>query len=149
MTSLFSGQPFRIAFGTRLRRFLYEVMSRADIDVFYVEDAVTPEQATEVFNLLFDRHIARASPAAAAEHDFVGVTGVRVVLHNVDPESEGIAGVDSHVTRNAISRAKIMIIGRDRRDDDDDEGPPSGGEANDLWLEESLKGIFPRPLQSI
>lgn len=143
------GQPFRIAFGTRLRRFLYEVMSRADIDVFYVEDAVTPEQATEVFNLLFDRHIARASPAAVAEHDFVGVTGVRVVLHNVDPESEGIAGVDSHVTRNAISRAKIMIIGRDRHDDDDDEGPPSDGEASDLWLEESLKGIFPRPLQNI
>lgn len=143
------GQPFRIAFGTRLRRYLYEVMSRADIDVLYVEDAVTPEQVTEVLDLLFERHISRMMPAAVAEHDFVGVTGVRVVLHDVDPESEGIAGVDSHVTRNAISRAKIMIIGRDRRDDDDDDGPPSDGEASDLWLEESLKGIFPRPLQRI
>ncbi len=140
------GQPFRIAFGTRLRRFLYEVMSRADIDVLYVEDAVTPEQVTEVLELLFERHIGRVSPSAVAEHDFVGVTGVRVVIHEVDPEGEGIEGVDTQVTRNAISRARILIIGRDRRDDDDDDGPPSDGESSDLWLEEALKGIFPRPV---
>jgi len=140
------GQPFRVAFGTRMRRFLYEVMERADIDVLYIEDAVTAPQVTEVLELLFERHIARCDPPAAAEHDFVGVTGVRIVLHDVDPEGEGIAGVDSHVTRNAISRARIMIIGRDRRDGDDDDGPPSEGESSDLWLRETLSGLFPRPL---
>ncbi len=144
------GQPFRIAFGTRLRRFLYDVMARADIDVLYIEDSVTPEQVSEVLELLFERHISRMQPEAVAEHDFVGVTGVRVVLHNVDPEGEGIKGVDAHVSRNAISRARIMIIGHDRRDDDDDEGPPADGESSDLWLEESLSGLFPKtPLQNI
>ena len=63
------------------------------------------------------------------------------------PVGEGIQGVDSHVTRNAISRARIMIIGRDRKDDDDDDGPPSEGESSDLWLKEVLSGLFPtRPL---
>ena len=141
------GQPFRVAFGTRMRRFLYEVMDRADIDVLYIEDAVTPEQVSEVLETLFDRHIQRAEPAMVREHDFVGITGVRIVLHDVDPEGEGIQGVDSHVTRNAISRARIMIIGRDRKDDDDDDGPPSEGESSDLWLKEVLSGLFPtRPL---
>jgi hypothetical protein len=137
------GQPFRIAFGTRLRRFLYEVMARADVDVFYVEDAVTPEQVSQVLDVLFDRHIARAQPAMVSEHDFVGITGVRVVLHDVDPEVDGIEGVDAHVARNAISRARIMIIGHDRRDDDDDDDPPIDSEANDSWLEKSLRGLFP------
>jgi len=142
------GQPFRVAFGTRMRRFLYEVMARADIDVLYVEDAVTPSQVSEVLDALFERHIARAEPPMVSEHDFVGITGVRVVLHDVDPESDGIAGVDSHVTRNAISRARIMIIGKDKRDDDDDDDPPAEGESNDMWLQESLKGIFPKRLQN-
>lgn len=140
------GHSFQSALGTRLRRFLYEVMDRAGVDVFYVEDAVTPVQVSEVLGLLFDRHIARTDPPQVSEHDFVGITGVRVVLHDVDPETEGLAGVDSHVTRNAISRARIMIIGRDRRDGDDDDDPPVEGESTDLWLEEALRRMFPRPL---
>jgi len=79
-----------------------------------------------------------------AEHDFTGIHGVRVVLHDVTPEFEGIEGVDSQATRHAISRARILIVGKDRNDgDDDDDGPPSDGESNDLWLRESLGRLFP------
>jgi hypothetical protein len=138
------GQSFQSALGTRLRRFLHEVMTRAEIDVFYIEDAVTPQQFGEVLETLFERHIARADPPQVSEQDFLGVQGVHVVLHEVLPESEGVKGVDTHLVRNAISRARILIVGKDRRDGDDDDGPPSEGESSDSWLREALRRLFPR-----
>lgn len=139
------GQSFQAVLGTRLRRFFHEVATRSGIDVFYVEDAVTPQQLGDVLDVLFERHIARAEPGLVGEQDFVGVQGVRVVLHEVDPETDGLEDIDAHVTRHAISRARIMIVSRDRRDDDDDDdGPPIEGESNDDWLRVSLGDIFPR-----
>jgi hypothetical protein len=138
------GQSFQSALGTRQRRFLREVMDRAGVDVFYIEDSVTPQHVRAVLEVLFDRHIARAQPEAVTEQDFMGLPGVHIVLHDVDPETEGIEGVDSHLTRNAISRARILIISRDRRDDDDDDDPPSADESSDSWLAEALRRLFPR-----
>ncbi|GJM22133.1 MAG: hypothetical protein DHS20C15_20480 [Planctomycetota bacterium] len=138
------GQSFQATLGTRLRRFLFEVMDRAGVDVLYVEDAITPEQVSEVLGRLFERHIERVRPRAVAEHDFTGIHGVRVVLHDVTPEFEGVEGVDNATARHAISRARILIVGKDRNDgDDDDDGPPSEGESNDNWLRESLGRLFP------
>lgn len=142
-SSLPFGQSFQAVLGTRLRRFVFEVMERAGVDVLYVEDSVTPEQVGEVLDLMFERHIERVRPRAVSEHDFTGIHGVRVVLHDVTPEFEGIEGVDSPSTRNAISRARILIVGKDRHDGDDDDGPPSDDESNDLWLRESLGRLFP------
>lgn len=142
--SMTFGLSFQAALGTRLRRFLYEVMARAGVDVFYVEDSVTPQQVRAVLEVVFERHIARAEPAVLSEQDFSGVQGVHIVLHDVDPETEGIEGVDKHLTRNAISRARILIISRDRRDDDDDNEPPSADESSDSWLAEALGRLFPR-----
>jgi hypothetical protein len=138
------GQSFQSALGTRLRRFLHEVMARAGVDVFYIEDSVTPAQVTAVLEALFERHIRRVDPPLVGEQDFLGVQGVHIVLHDVDPETEGIEGVDSHLTRNAISRARIMIIGRDRRDGGDDDGPPTVDESSDQWLSDALRRLFPR-----
>jgi hypothetical protein len=138
------GQSYRVALGTRLRRFLFEVMERAGIDVLFVEDAVTPRHVTAVLEVLFERHVRRELPPAVAEHDFTGIEGVRVVLQDVHPEPEGLPGVDAHLTRNAISRARILIIGRDRKDDDDDDDPPSEGESSDLWLKNALRNLLPR-----
>jgi len=138
------GQSFQSALGTRLRRFLHEVMTRAEIDVFYVEDSVTPPQFVEVLEALFERHIARAEPPHVSEQDFIGVQGVHIVLHDVLPESEGIKGVDTHLVRNAISRARILIVGKDRRDGGDDDGPPSADESSDSWLRDALRRMLPR-----
>lgn len=139
------GQSFQAALGTRLRRFLFEVMSRAGVDVFYIEDAVTPPQFTAVLERLFERHVARVQPAAAAESDFTGLHGLHVVLHDVDPEGEGLKGVDAHLTRNAISRARILIVSRDRGGGGDDDGPPPvEGTSNDDWLREALGRMLPR-----
>lgn len=137
-------QGYRALLGTRLRRFLFEVMDRAGVDVLFIEDAVTPRQVGAVLELLFERHVGRSLPPQVAEHHFTGIQGVRVVLQDVHPEPEGLAGVDAHVTRNAISRARILIIGRDRREDDDDDGPPSEGESSDLWLRQALRNLLPR-----
>lgn len=138
------GQSYQAALGTRLRRFFHEVMSRAGIDVIYVEDAVTPQQAVAVIERLFERHVARAEPGAVSEADFSGQPGVHVVLHDVVPEREGLPGVDAHVARNAISRARILIIGRERRDGGDDDGPPTADESSDQWLKDALRNLFPR-----
>jgi len=138
------GQSFQSALGTRLRRFLHEVMARSGVDVFYIEDSVTPAQVSAVLEALFERHIRRVEPPLVGEQDFLGVQGVHIVLHDVDPETEGIEGVDSHLTRNAISRARIMIIGRDRRDGGDDDGPPTVDESSDQWLADALRRLFPR-----
>ena len=138
------GLTYRAALGTRLRRFLFEVFDRAAIDVLFIEDQITPEQTSAVLEMLFERHVARVEPGPVAEHDFVGLEGVRVVLQDVEPELDGIPGVDAHVTRHAISRARILIIGRDRRDDDDDDGPPTEGESSDLWLKQALSSLLPR-----
>jgi hypothetical protein len=143
-SSMTFGQSFQAALGTRLRRFLFEVMSRAGVDVLFIEDAVTTDQVGEVLELLMEHHISRSDPGRVAEHDFVGIEGVRVVLHDVQPEAEGIPGVDSTATRNAISRARIMIIGRDRKNGGDDDDRPSDGESSDSWLKESLRTILPR-----
>jgi hypothetical protein len=144
MPAMTFGQSFQAALGTRLRRFLYEVMSRAAIDVFYIEDSVTPPQFAMVLERLFERHIAREQPAIVAERDFIGLHGLHVVLHEVDPETEGIKGVDSHVARNAISRARIVIVGKDRGGGGDDDSQPIEGTSNDEWLREALGRLFPR-----
>ena len=63
----------------------------------------------------------------------------------VDPEGEGLKGVDAHLTRNAISRARILIVSRDRGGGGDDDGPPpSEGSSNDDWLREALGRMLPR-----
>jgi hypothetical protein len=142
--SMTFGQSFQSALGTRLRRYLHEVMSRAGLDVLYIEDAVTPAQVSDVLEALFDRHIRRVNPPHVGEQDFMGIQGVHVVLHDVTPETDGIAGVDSHLTRNAISRARILIVGRDRRDGGDDGGPPSADESSDSWLRDALRRLYPR-----
>ncbi|MGQ0552934.1 MAG: hypothetical protein ACT4PU_06915 [Planctomycetota bacterium] len=138
------GQSYQSVLGTRLRRFLHEVMARAGIDVFYIEDAVTAQQVRDVLERLVERHVRRTEPAAVAEQDFLGVQGVHIVLHDVTPESEGIRGVDSPLAHNAISRARILIISRDRRDGGDDDEPPVVDESSDGWLREALRRLFPR-----
>jgi hypothetical protein len=142
--SMSFGQSFQSALGTRLRRFVYEVMSRAGIDVLYIEDAVTPTQVSDVLDALFERHVQRKNPPLVGEQDFMGIAGVHVVLHEVTPETDGIAGVDSHLTRNAISRARILIVGRERRDGGDDDGPPTADESSDSWLRDALRRLYPR-----
>ncbi len=137
------GQSYQAVLGTRMRRFLAEVMERSGVDVLYIEDSVTPQQVVTVLERIFERHVRRAEPATISERDMVGLQGLRVVLHDVDPETDGLEGVDSHVTRNAISRARIMIVGRDRNDDDDDD-PPREGESSDDWLRDALTRVFPR-----
>jgi hypothetical protein len=137
------GQSYQSVMGTRLRRFLNEVMGRAGIDVLYIEDSVRSREVGDVMERIFEHHIRRTDPAELTEADFLGLQGLRIVLHDVDPEVDGIPGVDSHVTRNAISRARILIIGRDKGDDDDDDRPPAEGESSD-WLRESLRNLFPR-----
>ncbi len=145
MPAMTFGQSFQQALGTRLRRFLFEVMSRAGLDVFYVEDSVTPQQFSQVLERLFERHVARSQPATVSERDFIGLHGLHVVLHDVDPETEGIKGVDAHLTRNAISRARILIVGKDRGGGGDDDGPPpTEGVGSDDWLREALSRVFPR-----
>jgi hypothetical protein len=144
MPAMTFGQSFQSALGTRLRRFLFEVMSRAGVDVFYIEDSVTPPQFAQVLERLFERHIAREQPEPVSERDFLGLHGLHVVLHEVDPETEGIKGVDAHVARNAISRARILIVGKDRGGGGDDDTPPVEGTSNDEWLREALSRLFPR-----
>jgi len=138
------GGSYQAALGTRLRRYLHEVFSRAAIDVIYVEDAVTVPLAMTAIERLLDRHVERAEPERVSEVDFVGLHGLRVVLHDVDPQADGLAGVDSHVTRHAISRARILIVSRDKRDDDDDDDPPIDSESSDDWLRLALGGMFPK-----
>jgi hypothetical protein len=138
------GQSFQSALGTRLRRFLHEVMDSAGVDVFYIEDSVTPQQVRTVLEIIFERHITRADPAPISDQHFMALQGIHIVLHDVDPETGGIEGVDSHLTRNAISRARILIISRDRRDDDDDDDLPSADESSDSWLREAIRRLFPR-----
>ena len=113
-------------------------------DVLYIEDAVTPTQVSDVLEALFERHIRRVNPPHVGEQDFMGIQGVHVVVHDVTPETEGIAGVDSHLTRNAISRARILIVGKDRRDGGDDDGPPTADESSDSWLSDAMRRLFPR-----
>ncbi len=145
MPAMTFGQSFQQALGTRLRRFLFEVMSRAGLDVFYIEDSVTPQQFSQVIERLFERHIARTEPATISERDFIGLHGLHVVLHDVDPETEGIKGVDAHLARNAISRARILIVGKDRGGGGDDDGPPPvEGAGSDEWLKDALSRVFPR-----
>ncbi len=138
------GQSYQAMLGTRLRRYLHEVMSRSGLDVIYIEDAVKPKEVGDVLARIFDRHVRRVVPPEVGEADFIGLQGLRVVLHDVDPEVESLTEVDAHVTRHAISRARILIIGRDKGDDGDDDDPPSEGESGDLWLRESLRRLFPR-----
>jgi hypothetical protein len=52
--------------------------------------------------------------------------------------------VDSHVARNAISRARIVIVGKDRGGGGDDDSQPVEGTSNDEWLREALGRLFPR-----
>jgi|GEM_PF-1783238 len=145
MPAMTFGQSFQAALGTRLRRFLFEVMSRAGIDVFYIEDAVTPQQFSLVLDRLCERHVARVQPAAVSDRDFLGLHGLHVVVHEVDPETDGLKGVDAHLTRNAISRARILIVGKDRGGGGDDDGPaPIEGQTNDDWLREAIGRLFPR-----
>ncbi len=145
MPAMTFGQSFQAALGTRLRRFLFEVMSRAGIDVFYIEDAVTPQQFGQVLDRLCEHHVTRALPEAVSERDFLGLHGLHVVLHEVDPETDGLKGVDAHLTRNAISRARILIVGKDRGGGGDDDGPaPIEGQTSDDWLREAIGRLFPR-----
>jgi hypothetical protein len=135
-------------FDIRLRRHLHAVLRSADLDVIFVEDGLQKESVLMVLERLLLR-FESGHNEPLQEHELQGLIGLRAHIQQI--------GLDRplrslHKLREPryddISRARILLLVRDRGlgDDDDDPHPPEATEDTDRWLRESLRNLFPPAL---
>jgi hypothetical protein len=135
-------------FDIRLRRHLHAVLRSADLDVIFVEDGLPRESVLMALERLLLRYES-GHTEPLQEHELQGLVGLRAHIQQI--------GLDRplrplHKLREPryddISRARILLLVRDRGlgEDDDAPRPPEASEDTDRWLRESLRNLFPHAL---
>ncbi|MFO0984311.1 MAG: hypothetical protein U1E76_21740 [Planctomycetota bacterium] len=136
-------------FDIRLRRHLRGTFKAADLDVLFVEDGIDIDGCLNVLERLLVRY-EQGKTDPVQEHEFLGVIGTRAHLQEVGFERSPhpLPGL-REPKYDDISRARVLLIVRDRgpnQGGDDPPTPPEIAEDSDRWLRESLRNLFPSSL---
>ena len=102
------------------RAHLYDVMTGAQIDLIFVEDGIGFRRLRRVFALLFEYHDLFGGKRRAEERQFLGLPGVRVVIHDFDLEEPFQSKHYPEPDYEDIGRARILHVFRDRGGDEED-----------------------------
>ncbi len=121
----FLGESFDRKLPLAARSHLAGVLKALDIDLIFMENAVSLRAFRRVLGALWETYDIHAGKLPAEERHFTGILGVRVVLIDVD------LGGDAQLTGypepeyDEIGRARILHIFRDRGGDSPVEFDPS------------------------
>ncbi len=112
----FYGPPFNRALDSRVRRYIGSVLRNLEIDILYLEDAVTWKDVRRVLGVAFEIHDQGRAPLL--ERHFAGLPRLRVMIQEEPAEPEppqAIPGAEPTPEPDpAPGHARILLIMRDR-----------------------------------
>ena len=118
----FFGPPYAEAFPHRVRRYIGSILRDLEIDILYMEDAVTWQDVHRVLQTTYEIHDQRRGPLQ--ERHFMGLPRVRVVIQEeaAEPEPPQLLprADEAGPVESAPGHARILLILRDRGQGEED-----------------------------
>lgn len=115
------GVPYAQAFDPRVRRYIGAVLRKLEIDVIFLEDAVTWKDVHRVLGVMYEIHDQGRTPLR--ERHFVGVPRVRVVIQEEAADAEPPDPIPTDgpfgVADPMPGHTRVLLITRDRGDKDE------------------------------
>ncbi|MHC5064681.1 MAG: hypothetical protein ACYTG5_11990 [Planctomycetota bacterium] len=111
------GPPFSRMFSRQVRSHYAEIMRALELDLVFVEDGVGFRGLQKMLRILFEIYDMHDGRQRAEERHFVGVQGIRVIIHDISPEREFVSEVYPEPDYKEVGRGRILHIFKDREDD--------------------------------
>ena len=132
--------PYRRALQLAARSHLARVLADLELDLLFVEDGVGARRFRRVLALLFEYHDLFGARPCRDERHFVGLPGVRVLIHEVGLDPQPPRASYPEPEHEDIGRARILHVFVDR-------GDP--GERVELPLDRDRLPAAPRPAPAL
>ena len=118
------GPPYHRAF-PRLARFVANRMLRSlQIDLVFVEDAVTFRRFSRVMRRLFELYDKHDGRRPADDRDFLGLPGTRVLIYDMQFDNPFESSVYPEPKFVSLGRARVLLVFRDRSEEEELIEPP-------------------------
>lgn len=110
------GMPFYAVIPPAARHHYRKVVKALQIDLIFVEDGVTFQRLVRVLRTMFEIYDMHAGRMPAREHQFSGLPGVRVILHEFEMQQSHSHGRTNYPEPDyeEIGHARILHVFRDR-----------------------------------
>jgi len=121
------GRPFHRVFDCRTRFHYWQICQALQIDLIYIDRAVSFRQFVRVLRQMFELYDMHGGRVRAEERHFAGLPAVRVLLHDLD------AGIVQNTRASEsyrepeyreLDRARVLHVFRDRQETEVDEPIP-------------------------
>lgn len=107
------GTPYRAALHGPARRYLHTVMRALQVDLIFIEDGISARRLARVLRAMFDAY-DRLNGRRIEEVHLTGLPQVRVVLHDLAPETPYRSNVYPEPKFEDLARARLMQVFKDR-----------------------------------
>jgi len=118
------GAPYHVAFSRPVRHYFGKMMARLEVDLMFVEDGVGFHRLQKVLRVLFEIYDIHGGKQKAEDKHFLGIPGVRVLLHEIDMERPFMSFVYPEPDYDDVGRARILHVFKDRGEEYDLEEDP-------------------------
>ncbi|MDP6931180.1 MAG: hypothetical protein QF412_15900 [Planctomycetota bacterium] len=108
------GLPFRQVFDPAARQHFFDVMRGVDIDLIFVEDGVGFRRLRSVLRVIFEVWDMHGGNRSVREWDFRGLVGVRVIIHDLQPDAPFRSAVYQEPGEQKFGRARVLHVFRER-----------------------------------
>lgn len=103
------------------RGHLAGTLEELELDSLFLEDGVGERRFARVLTLLFETHDRLGAHRFAGLHGASSVPGVRLIVHDLSPDSPFRSRTYPEPETGNLSRARVLHVFRDRGDDGDAE----------------------------
>jgi hypothetical protein len=114
------GPYYRAVMGLAARSHAHEILEGLDIDLVFVEDGVRFRQLEAVLRMMFELWDVHRGRCRAEERHFFGLPGLRVIIHELGPQSPFTSDLYPQPDYEDIGRARILHVFRDRGREEDE-----------------------------
>jgi hypothetical protein len=108
------GPHYRRVLAHAARHHAYQILSGVEVDMILVEDGVGFQRFRRVLRMLFEVYDIHGGRRRAEELHFVGVRGIRVIIHEFRLDNPFQSDVYPEPDYEDLGRARILHIFRDR-----------------------------------
>ena len=119
------GPPYRIVFSHAARAHMRQVLDDLEVDLLYIEDGVGHRRLKRVLRALFEVHDLFGARPLEDERHFRGLTGVRVILHDLHLDSPLVESGYPEPDYEDLGRARVLHVFLDRGGDEEEAFVPS------------------------
>ena len=111
-------------FPLEARHYFLQIMTALELDLVFVEDGVRFKKLQWVIRQIFELYDVFGGDQRAEEKHFVGVPGVRVLIHDFRLDDPFHSETYPEPDYEDVGRARILHVFRERGEEDDEVETP-------------------------